>query len=168
MDIVHPGLFLGVSCQVSLLYVQGCSWRCHVKCRNCLCSGDPGVVLLSVTVVCAGVFLGVSCQVSLLYVHGCSLGCHVKCHYWMCWGVPGGVTLTVIIVFAGQFLVMSSQVSSVTIQCSGGFLGVSCQLSLLYWQGCSLGCHVKCHFWQLAMGRLSKSQFFCTIKIIRF
>ena len=41
VNIVCAGVFLGVSFQVSLLYMQGCSLRCHVKCYFCMCRGVP-------------------------------------------------------------------------------------------------------------------------------
>ena len=81
---------------MSLLYEQGFTLGCHVKCHYCMCRGVPWGVISRVTIECAGLFLGVSCQVSLLYVKGvprglissvtisCAgmlLGCHVKSHY---------------------------------------------------------------------------------------
>ena len=68
VTIVCAGQFLGVSCQVSVLYVQGCSLECYVECPYPMCRGISRGVMSIVTIVWAGVFLGVSCQVSLLAI----------------------------------------------------------------------------------------------------
>ena len=61
VTIVSAEVFLGVSCQVTLLYVQGrgCSLGCHARCHCCMCRGAPGGVILNVTIACVGVYSGV-------------------------------------------------------------------------------------------------------------